>query len=38
MQVDFRQVYAAILDDWLDVRSEDVLGEPFEKLGVLSGT
>ncbi len=36
MQVDFRQVYAAILDDWLNVRSKDVLGESFKRLGVLS--
>ena len=26
MQIDFRQVYAAILDDWLAVDSKDVLG------------
>ncbi len=36
MQIDFRQVYAAILDDWLEVDSKSVLGESFEKVGVLA--
>lgn len=36
MQFDFRQVYAAILDDWLDVPAKDVLGASFEKLPMLS--
>ena len=36
MQLDFRQVYAAILDDWLQVDSENVLGKSFEKPPVLS--
>ncbi len=36
MQFDFRQVYAAILDDWLAVNSKHVLGESFEKPPLLS--
>jgi uncharacterized protein (DUF1501 family) len=36
MQIDFRQVYATILDDWLEVDSKNVLGASFEKLRVLS--
>jgi uncharacterized protein (DUF1501 family) len=36
MQMDFRQVYAAILDDWLGVKSENVLGKSFQKPPVLS--
>ncbi len=36
MQVDFRQVYASILDDWLNVPSKDVLGSSFETIPVLS--
>jgi uncharacterized protein (DUF1501 family) len=29
---DFRQVYAAVLDNWLGVSSKEVLGKEFEKL------
>ncbi|REK17449.1 MAG: DUF1501 domain-containing protein [Planctomycetota bacterium] len=36
MQIDFRQVYAALLDDWLEIDSRAVLGQSFEKPRVLS--
>ena len=29
-QVDFRSVYAAVLEQWLRVRSESILGRKFE--------
>jgi uncharacterized protein (DUF1501 family) len=32
---DFRRVYAAVLDGWLGVKSEEVLGGRFERAGVL---
>ena len=32
---DFRQVYAAVLDQWLGVSSKEVLGQEFKPLGVL---
>lgn len=35
MSVDFRQVYAAILEDWLDVPAADVLGGDFQKLSLF---
>ena len=35
MQFDFRQVYATILDDWLSIRPQDVLGGEFKKLDLL---
>jgi uncharacterized protein (DUF1501 family) len=34
---DFREVYATILDRWLNVSSEKVLGEPFALLPVIRG-
>jgi len=34
-KVDFRQVYAAILDQWLGVNSKDVLGQTFEPVPIL---
>jgi uncharacterized protein (DUF1501 family) len=34
---DFRQVYAAILDKWLGVKSKDVLGAEFKHAGILKG-
>lgn len=37
MQIDFRQVYATLLDDWLSVDSKAVLGGAFEKAPVLAG-
>ena len=34
-QVDFRQVYASVLENWLGAKSEAVLGRKFEKLSVV---
>jgi len=34
---DFRQVYAAILDQWLGVSSKDVLGSEFKPVPVFTG-
>jgi uncharacterized protein (DUF1501 family) len=34
---DFRQVYAAILDQWLGVPSKEVLGQEFKAVGVFKG-
>ena len=33
--VDFRSIYATILDNWLKVNSEKVLGRKFEKLSFV---
>ena len=33
--VDFRSVYAALLENWLKTRSEPVLGRKFEPLGIV---
>ena len=35
MQFDFRQVYASVLDNWLQIPSEKVLGGRFETLPIL---
>ncbi len=35
MQLDFRQVYAPILDKWLRVPSADILGSPFDALPIF---
>lgn len=35
MEIDFRQVYAALLDNWLGISSRDVLGGEFKPLPVL---
>jgi uncharacterized protein (DUF1501 family) len=35
--VDFRRVYATVLDGWLGVAHRDVLGAAFEPMGVLHG-
>jgi uncharacterized protein (DUF1501 family) len=35
--VDFRRVYATLLDRWLEVPHRDVLGASFEPMGVLRG-
>ena len=35
MTVDFRQVYATVLDGWLGASSKNVLGEAFETLALL---
>ena len=32
---DFRQVYAAILDQWLGVSSKDVLGQAFKAAAIF---
>jgi uncharacterized protein (DUF1501 family) len=34
---DFRQVYAAVLDQWLGVPSKDVLGQEFKPASILKG-
>lgn len=36
--VDFRSVYATILDDWLDADPDEVLGRRYEQLGFVSRT
>lgn len=36
MAIDFRQVYATILDRWLDVRPAEILGGQFEPLPFLT--
>lgn len=33
--VDFRSVYATILEDWLSADSQTILGKKFEKLGLI---
>jgi uncharacterized protein (DUF1501 family) len=33
--IDFRQVYASVLEDWLGLRGEDALGGKFAKLGLF---
>jgi uncharacterized protein (DUF1501 family) len=35
MTVDFRRVYATILDDWLDLSSKEALGGAFERLSLF---
>jgi uncharacterized protein (DUF1501 family) len=35
--VDFRRVYAAVLDQWLGLSSERILNQRFEPLGVVKG-
>ncbi len=37
MEVDFRRVYATLLDEWLGVASADILGESFDRLPLLRG-
>jgi uncharacterized protein (DUF1501 family) len=34
-QIDFRQVYAAILDQWLGVSSKEVLGQAFQPVAIF---
>jgi len=34
--IDFRRIYATILEDWLEVESKDILHERFEKLDLFS--
>ncbi|MDG2013009.1 MAG: DUF1501 domain-containing protein, partial [Pirellulaceae bacterium] len=33
--VDYRRVYAAVLEDWLGVDSSEILGRSFEKLDLF---
>ena len=35
-KIDFRQVYAAILDQWLGVNSKEVLDGEFKPVGILA--
>jgi uncharacterized protein (DUF1501 family) len=35
--IDFRQVYATVLDQWLQCPSQDILGERFEPVACLQG-
>jgi hypothetical protein len=35
MAIDFRQVYATILDQWLDVRPQQILLEQFQPLPIF---
>ena len=37
MAIDFRRVYATVLDDWLGLSSEKALGGRFERLAVFRG-
>ena len=37
MTVDFRRVYATVLEEWLGLRSKEALGEVFEPLPFLRG-
>jgi uncharacterized protein (DUF1501 family) len=34
-EIDFRQVYAAVLDQWLGVSSKDVLGKAFQAVSIV---
>ena len=36
MTVDFRRVYASILEGWLGVPSKEAMGGPFDSLPILS--
>ena len=33
--VDYRSVYATVLEDWLGVESTEILGQPFKKLNLF---
>ena len=35
--IDFRQVYATVLQDWLGIASQPILGDPYPTLDVLKG-
>lgn len=37
-QIDFRQVYATVLDEWLGCESESILQSKYEKLSLFSAT
>jgi uncharacterized protein (DUF1501 family) len=38
MSIDFRQVYASLLDQWLNVSSRLVLGIQYDRLDCLNGS
>ncbi|MCP4776457.1 MAG: DUF1501 domain-containing protein, partial [Planctomycetaceae bacterium] len=33
--IDYRSVYATVLEDWLGVESTEILGQPFKKLNLF---
>ena len=35
LHVDFRQVFATVLDQWLGLTSKDILGQQFETLDII---
>ena len=35
MQFDFRQVYASLLEDWMSLKPDTIVGDSFEKLKIL---
>jgi len=35
--IDFRRVYATLLDQWLMLPSQTILGQRFEPLAILNG-
>jgi uncharacterized protein (DUF1501 family) len=35
MKLDFRSVYAGVLDDWLELPSKAALGETFDRLSLF---
>lgn len=37
-QIDFRSVYASVLDEWLELPHREVLGHRFATLGLIRGT
>jgi len=37
MEIDFRSLYATLLDQWLEIPSREILGEAFEPLPILHG-
>src|SRR5207245_1431608 len=37
VQVDFRSVYASVLDSWLKADSKQILGAQYENLGLFAG-
>jgi uncharacterized protein (DUF1501 family) len=38
MHTDFRQVFATVLDQWLELPSRDILGQSFEALDIIKRT
>jgi len=34
-EVDFRRIYASILEDWLEAEAPSILGKPFDKLQIV---